>query len=129
MVPPKTVREDLFGSLLLEVVGNPWSGGLCFVFTRPVPACVQIPPYGNKDTGPFKLGAEHLRLQRPHSQTRPHPWVRGFRTQCVDYRQDSVKVRGASHPVSRAPGLWVFHGGWGAPWARASVQLWGLVTG
>ena len=85
VVPPKTVREDLFGfPLLLEVVGDPWSGGLCFVFTRPVPACVQIPPYGNKDTGPIKLGVEQLHLQRPHTQMRSHPRVRGFRTQCVD---------------------------------------------
>ena len=46
-------------------------GGLCFVFTRPVPACVWIPPYGNKDTSPIKLGGEQLHLLEkavaPHS--------------------------------------------------------------
>lgn len=76
VVPPKAVREDLFGSpLLQELVGNLWSAGLCLIFRRPVLAYIRIPPYGNTDTSPIKLGVEQLRLQRTHTQTRPRSQV------------------------------------------------------
>lgn len=127
VVPREAVREELFRSpLLRELVGDPWSGGLCLVFMRPVPAYIRIPPYGNMDTSPINLGVEQLYLQRPHTQTRPHPRVRGLRTNV--WTRDGVQssVRGASHPVSWGPGVpWGMEGTSGQGLSGAV----GLVTG